>query len=293
MLFVGGTSTGYSFLSSAEVFDPVTMRFSRTGAMSVARESHVGALLPNGLVLIAGGHSGRRESIRLYDSAELYGPERGVFRPTGSMTQPRHKQAAAILPDGRVLVTGGSDERDDRGQYRDAEIYDPQSERFSSAGQLTRARYKHQGTMTPLVDGRILIAGGAGELELFDAALGRFTLVSSPNALAGNFSTSTRLENGHVLIVGGYGNGTGGAKRSLAIHSVTERVAPARCSLRPKGFDRIHAHRPDCRGERCRQRDQRKHGRRPTERDRIAFTDVDQQRSQPTAGAEARDESDT
>ena len=34
MLFVGGTSTGYSFLASAEVFDPVTMRFSRTGAMS-------------------------------------------------------------------------------------------------------------------------------------------------------------------------------------------------------------------------------------------------------------------
>jgi hypothetical protein len=47
------------------------------------------------------------------------------------MTRPRHKHAAATLADGRVLITGGSDVRDDRGQYRDAEIYDPQSERFS------------------------------------------------------------------------------------------------------------------------------------------------------------------
>jgi len=208
VLFVGGTSTGYSFLASAEVFDPATMRFTRTGAMSFARESHVGALLPNGRVLIAGGHAGRRESIRLYDGAELYDPEQGAFRTTGSMTRPRHKHAAAILPDGRVLITGGSDERDDRGQYRDAEIYDPQSERFSSAGELRRARYKHQGTMTPLVDGRILVAGGAGDPELFDPVTARFTLVSSSNALAANFSTATRLENGHVLIVGGYGNGT-------------------------------------------------------------------------------------
>ena len=62
--------------------------------------------------------------------------------------------------------------------------------------------------MTPLVDGRNLIAGGAGDPELFDPTPARFTLVSSSNALAGNFSTATRLENGHVLIVGGYGNGT-------------------------------------------------------------------------------------
>jgi hypothetical protein len=62
--------------------------------------------------------------------------------------------------------------------------------------------------MTPLLDARILIAGGAGDPELFEPAPGRFTLVSSSNTLAGNFSTATRLENGHVLIVGGYGYGT-------------------------------------------------------------------------------------
>jgi len=209
VLMAGGTSTGYTFLASAELFDPARLRFTRTGAMSVPRESHVGVSLPNGMVLIAGGHAGRREAIRLYDTAELYDPDRGTFRSTGAMTHRRHKHAAALLPDGRVLVTGGSDERDEKGQYRDAEVYDPQTERFSVAGDMRRPRYKHQGTMTPLADGRLLIAGGAGDPELFDPVSAHFTLVPSSNSMAGSFSAAARLSNGQVLVTGGYGNGTG------------------------------------------------------------------------------------
>ncbi len=121
VLFVGGTSTGYTFLASAELLDQVRLSFSRTGAMSVARESHVGVLLPNGNVLVSGGHAGRQSAIRLYATAELYDPERQAFRSTGSMARRRHKHAGGLLADGRVLITGGADERDDRGQYRDAE----------------------------------------------------------------------------------------------------------------------------------------------------------------------------
>jgi hypothetical protein len=213
VLFVGGTSTGYTFLSSAEVLDPTTLTVRRAGAMSVPRESHVGVLLPNGNVLIAGGHAGRRAQIRLYDAAVLYDPATRTFRPTGPMTRPRHKHAGGLLPDGRVLITGGADERDDRGEYRDAELYDPKTGRFTALGEMRRARYKHQGTMTLLADGRVLIAGGAGDPEVFDPATSRFTLVPASNSLAGNFSTATRLVNGQVLIAGGYGNGTG-ARRS-------------------------------------------------------------------------------
>jgi len=129
------------------------------------------------------------------------------------MTRRRHKHAGARLADGRVLITGGADERDDQGQYRDAEVYDPQTERFSAVGEMRRARYKHQGTMTLLPDGRLLIAGGAGDPELFDPATTRFTLVPSSNALAGSFSATAAVANGRVLIAGGYGNGTG-ARRS-------------------------------------------------------------------------------
>jgi hypothetical protein len=217
VLFVGGTSTAYTFLASAELFDPVSLGFSRTGAMSVARESHVGVLLPDGNVLVAGGHVGRQAALRLHSTVELYDPDRGAFRPTGSMTRRRHKHAGGLMADGRVLITGGADERDDRGLYRDAEVYDPQTEGFAAIGEMRRARYKHQGTLTLLADGRVLIAGGAGDPELFDPATRSFTLVGASNALAGNFSTSTRLANGQVLIAGGYGNGTG-ARRSAWLY---------------------------------------------------------------------------
>jgi phosphatidylserine/phosphatidylglycerophosphate/cardiolipin synthase-like enzyme len=207
-LFVGGQSAGTTFLASAELYDPATNRFVATGSMSVPRESHVGALLPDGSVLVAGGHSGRRPNVQIYASAERYDPTRGVFVPAGSMTRRRHKHSGLALADGRVLVTGGADERDDQGEYRDAERYDPASDRFSTVGQMRRDRYKHQDAMVRLRDGRVLIAGGAGEAEVFDPALSTFSLVRATTSLAGSFSAVAELRDGSVLITGGYGNGT-------------------------------------------------------------------------------------
>jgi hypothetical protein len=209
ILFVGGVTTGFTFTASAELFDPARNRFDATGPMSVPRESHVGALLPDGSVLVAGGHTGRRQDIRLYASAERYDPVRGVFSPTGSMARRRHKQAAVALADGRVLITGGSDERDDKGQYSDAEIYDPVTSRFTRIGEMQRSRYKHDGAMILLRDGNVLLAGGATTAEVFDPKQNLFALVPASAPLAGSFSAAVRLESGAVLITGGYGDGSG------------------------------------------------------------------------------------
>ena len=64
-------------------------------------------------------------------------PARGVFTATGNLTIPRHKHAAALLPDGSVLIVGGSDRRDSRGQYDSAEIYDPVAEQFNLTGNMS------------------------------------------------------------------------------------------------------------------------------------------------------------
>jgi hypothetical protein len=209
VLFVGGVSTGWSFLASAELFDPKANRFVATGAMLVPRESHVGALLPDGSVLIVGGHEGRRENIRLYASAERYDPETGTFAPAGDMTRRRHKHAAVALPDGRVLIAGGTDERDDRGQYRDAESYDPSSGRFARVGEMQHPRYKHDGSLVLLGDGTVLLAGGAAAIEVFDPTRNVFRAAAPDAPLAGSFSAVAALSDGSVLITGGYGNGTG------------------------------------------------------------------------------------
>jgi hypothetical protein len=60
------------------------------------------ALLPDGKVLFAGGYNGANLS-----SAEVYNPRTGTWSSTGSMATVRFGPTATVLPDGRVLVTGG------------------------------------------------------------------------------------------------------------------------------------------------------------------------------------------
>ena len=47
----------------------------------------------------------------------------GTWSPTGSMSAPRYGHTATLLPDGRVLVSGGSP--DGSSALGSAEIYDP------------------------------------------------------------------------------------------------------------------------------------------------------------------------
>lgn len=59
VLIVGGMVENGVFLSSAELFDPATGRFSTTDNMQSRRVGHSATLLLNGTVLIAGGLAGR------------------------------------------------------------------------------------------------------------------------------------------------------------------------------------------------------------------------------------------
>ena len=122
-------------LTTAELYDPATGRFAATGSMHVPRNTHSAVLLQDGRVLVMGGSSaGRYPSAHIEASAEIYDPATGRFSMTGSMNTARHKQAAVLLSDGRVLVVGGSDNRDWRGKYASAELFNPATGRFSPAG---------------------------------------------------------------------------------------------------------------------------------------------------------------
>jgi hypothetical protein len=209
VLIAGGLGPGWTFLSSAELYDPATGRFSPTGSMTAARESHVAVRLQDGRVLVAGGHSGRRENLTLLASAEIYDPATGVFSRTGDMLVRRHKHDGVLLRDGQVLVTGGSDGRDDRGQYTSSELFDPNTARFVSGPAMRLSRYKHAGSSLLLPSGLVLVAGGAPQAEVFDPGNRTFTIVPGEPRMAGQFSAVASLETGGALITGGYGNGGG------------------------------------------------------------------------------------
>lgn len=205
VLLAGGTSTGWIFLDSAEIYDPVKGTFTPTGHMTAAREAHIATLLKDGKVLIMGGHKDRRESIVIYASAELYDPVSGLFTPTGEMLTKRHKHDAIALEDGRVLVVGGADERDDRGQYISSEIYDPQTGMFTMAANMTTSRYKFQGSSILMKTGQVLLMGGASVTEIYDPTTNTFSIVTAGVGATRLFASATSLPDGRVLFAGGYG----------------------------------------------------------------------------------------
>jgi WD40 repeat protein len=106
VLVTGGMANGSSLLS-AEIYDAVAGSFSATGPMMTTRDSHFAVLLANGTVLVAGGSFSSSGGF----TAELYDPLGGTFTQTGGMATGRALAAVAMLPlpDGRVLVSGGSD----------------------------------------------------------------------------------------------------------------------------------------------------------------------------------------
>ena len=209
VLIAGGIGPGWTFLSSAEVYDPVTGRFAPTGGMTVARESHTAVRLRDGRVFIAGGHRDRRPNIVLYASTETYDATTGTFSRTGDMLVRRHKHDAVLLRDGRVLITGGADERDGNGVYDTTELFDPVSRTFTAGPRMKLPRYKHNGSAVGLANDVVLIAGGAPQAETYDPSRNVFSIVSGDANLAGQFSAVATLRDGGALITGGYGNGGG------------------------------------------------------------------------------------
>jgi hypothetical protein len=61
-------------VSSAEIFDPNTGKFTDAGSMTTARASHTATLLLDGRVLMAGGIDMTTTTADELDSAELYQP---------------------------------------------------------------------------------------------------------------------------------------------------------------------------------------------------------------------------
>ena len=204
LILAGGIGNEWTFLASAEIYDPSTGTFTRTGSMTTPRESHTATLLKSGKVLIAGGHKDRREAMTVYSSAEVYDPARGTFSATGNMTTVRHKHAASLLPGGDVLIVGGSDKRDWQGKYASAEIYDSTKGEFKAIGDMRMARFKLANAVVSLRNGKILIAGGGEQLELYDPATNTFSTVKGRIDTARYFSAATLLQDGRVLITGGY-----------------------------------------------------------------------------------------
>ena len=98
---------------SADIFDPSENLWKPAGSMSYARHHPDAVLLPDGRVLVVGGHSGHSEGEEAEDDegeplpAELFDPERETWHEV-ARTQFGHgyHSTSLLLPDGSVMAAG-------------------------------------------------------------------------------------------------------------------------------------------------------------------------------------------
>ena len=204
VLVVGGFSNELqSNLASAELYDPMTNRWTRlaTGLLD-ARSFHAATLLQNGKVVVVGG-SGGDGSLA---STELFDPVTQQWTQVGSLNEARPLPNVMLLPNGKVLVVGGSSPS--------AELFDPVTQQWTLVGSLSEARVFHTATLLP--NGKVLVVGGhransspilfgpvLASAELFDPVTQQWTLVGSLKGARASH-TATLLPNGKVLVAGGF-----------------------------------------------------------------------------------------
>jgi IPT/TIG domain/Kelch motif len=243
----------------AHLFDPSTNTFTATASpMSVGRAYTRAALLPDGRVFIA---SGNDPSIEIYDpktdsfqqiansqlhqfgfvvrlrdgrvligagdggvtAAELFDPDTDTLTPTGPLVQGRSMLTAHTLPDGRVMVVGGSSVS--AGGIQDPldsiELYDPGTGTFSPAPyKLSIGRTWQAGALVR--DGTVMSMGGytvsgqcassVGTVDQIDPIAGTVTPFDPlPNGKVATEWNAVTLLDGSIVAVGGGACGTASA----------------------------------------------------------------------------------
>jgi hypothetical protein len=235
----------------ADLFDPATNTFTPTkGALNVARAYTRAVLLPDGRVLVG---SANDPSVEVYDpdqdsftliqspnpvphifgymvmlrdgrallgggdngnaNAEVFDPDTSTLTAVGAMTQGRAMLTAHTLPDGRVLIIGGSSQS--AGGITDPldgmEVFDPTTATFAAVPyKLTIGRTWHASALVR--DGTVLVMGGYtlhGDCNSSVATVDQVDPLAgtvSPFALLLNTNTewtAVTLLDGSVLGVGG------------------------------------------------------------------------------------------
>jgi N-acetylneuraminic acid mutarotase len=191
-------------------------KFTLGANLNTARSNHIAVLLPNNLVLVAGGTNGTTS----LKSAELYDPVKNTWTATGDMNTARVNHSAVLMLNNKVLVTGGFD---GTAALKTAEVYDPSTGKWTTttAG-MAFSHVFHTSTVLADTVGSVLIAGGvlgpsnnadATSTEVYSPTADAFTAGPKlPEPRQGH--TTTVLKSGKILLVG---NSNGNAAKAVVL----------------------------------------------------------------------------
>lgn len=208
------TQTGWLLrFGTGDVLDPPA---ELPVAMTAARAGHSMTRLGDDIgadILIVGGRDDADQPVA---SSEFYRPLRESFEPIvgGDLAIPRWRHAAVRMPGGFVLVLGGLKMGPSGPEpVTEMELYDPSQNLFTPAGTLPESAGLTGQSVSPLPDGRVLIAGGrdqngqpvsAAFVVRLDPVDGVVDVVATDSLSTPRANHSAvRLCDGTILLMGG------------------------------------------------------------------------------------------
>jgi len=107
--------TGGELHSACRLYDPATGTWKTAAPLPHPRAFHTATTLADGTVLVAGGKNTAGEGhqdLSAVDTCLLYHSATGTWSPAPSLRDPRRQHTATLLPNGTVLLVGGTDATD-------------------------------------------------------------------------------------------------------------------------------------------------------------------------------------
>lgn len=225
-------NTPYPTIDQCWEFDGVTGEHTLLpGTMNDSRAFHNLVQLDDGRFMALGGitgpfGSGSNHYTKVLRTAEIYDPATGVWTPTANMTNYRAGGTSWVLPDGRVMIAGGTEGNNIHELHdvadllgtalKSTEIYDPATDTWIFGAPLSE--FKAGAMSAVLEDGRWLVSGGITHISIFGIPIPDFSNnqqiydpATSSWSDTGNLKEKralggiTRMQSGWLYIAGGAG----------------------------------------------------------------------------------------
>ncbi|WP_413582326.1 Kelch repeat-containing protein [Bdellovibrio sp. HCB288] len=209
VIIIGGAAhpTTSAPTEKTEIFDPATNQWTYGPDLPTAVSEFSSVTLSDNTILILGGLT--TAAATSITTVQAYNPSTNSFTTKAPMTLGRYQAAAAVLPSGNVLLTGGW--ASTGSMTATTEIYNVTANTWSAGPSLSANRRAHGAISLP--SGKILVTSGVTNLtfpsipaktsEIYDQATNSWSM--DPIAIEAGHSLGTllKLPDGKILIAGG------------------------------------------------------------------------------------------
>ena len=174
-VFYSGSTTGSSLFNPATHAWTTNIAFTNYSGTRTYGSSVLFPLTPANnytpKVIILGGGNPSTNTTEIIDLSAA--TPKWVNGP--NMSQPRIEMNATLLPNGKILALGGSlNDEDTATASLNADLYDPASNTFSSAGALVYARLYHSVSLL-MPDATVWVAGGNPQRGTYESHMEVYT----------------------------------------------------------------------------------------------------------------------